>query len=103
MPRGVIGIGKAGQNTMTPAIACRVSAAARADKHVFCGPPLATNVPDAIGSVRACAEAGLKLGVNFHDRHFPRVQDVSRLVVDGAGTDRRGRASNQGIRDDRPC
>jgi 1,5-anhydro-D-fructose reductase (1,5-anhydro-D-mannitol-forming) len=61
----------------------QVIAAARAGKHVLCDKPLATNVPDAERAVEACSSAGVKLGINFHNRHLPWVQDVRRLIADG--------------------
>ena len=57
-----------------------IHAAARAGKHVLCDKPLAINVPDAAAALEACNEAGVKLGVNFHYRHLPWVQDVTRKV-----------------------
>ena len=60
-----------------------VIGAARAGKHVLCDKPLATNVLDASQSVRACTDAGVKLGVNFHNRYLPWVQDVSQMIGDG--------------------
>lgn len=61
----------------------QVIAAARAGKHVLCDKPLATNVPDSERAVEACSSAGVKLGINFHNRHLPWVQDVRRLIADG--------------------
>jgi len=58
----------------------QVIAAAAAGKHVFCDKPLANNVPDATRALEACSAAGVKLGINFHNRHLPWVQDVSRLI-----------------------
>jgi len=67
-------------NLLHPA---QVIAAAGAGKHVLCDKPLAINVEDARAALEACAEAGVKLGVNFHNRHLPWVKDVSRLIADG--------------------
>ena len=61
----------------------QVVAAARAGKHVLCDKPLAINVADARTALQACADAGVKLGVNFHNRHLPWVKDVSRIIADG--------------------
>lgn len=61
----------------------QVIAAARAGKHVLCDKPLATNAASAEAAVRACVEAGVKLGVNFHNRFLPWVQDVTKLVTSG--------------------
>lgn len=61
----------------------QVVAAAQAGKHVLCDKPLAITVPDAERAVEACSTAGVKLGINFHNRHLPWVQDVRRLITDG--------------------
>ena len=61
----------------------QVIAAAAAGKHVLCDKPLAINVADARAAVEACSEAGVELGINFHNRHLPWVKDVSRLIADG--------------------
>ncbi len=61
----------------------QVVAAAAAGKHVFCDKPLGNNVPDARRAYEACLDAGVKLGINFHNRHLPWVGDVSRLIADG--------------------
>lgn len=63
--------------------AAQVVAAAKAGKHVLCDKPMAINVPDAIAAVEACEKAGVKLGINFHNRHLPWVQDAKKLVADG--------------------
>lgn len=47
----------------------QVLAAARAGKHILCEKPLATAVDDAEEMVRACLDAGVKLGTGFHLRH----------------------------------
>jgi len=62
----------------------QVIAAARAGKHVLCDKPLAINVPDAERALHACEEAGVKLGINFHNRHLPWVKDVTNLIRTGA-------------------
>ncbi|HSJ84983.1 MAG TPA: Gfo/Idh/MocA family oxidoreductase [Acidimicrobiia bacterium] len=61
----------------------QVIAAASAGKHVLCDKPLANNVADAEAALKACTEAGVALGVNFHNRQLPWVKDVSRLIADG--------------------
>lgn len=61
----------------------QVVAAAAAGKHVFCDKPLALNVPDAARSVEACEAAGVKIGINFHNRYLPWVQDTKKLVAEG--------------------
>lgn len=61
----------------------QVVAAAGAGKHVLCDKPLAINVPDAAQAVQACADAGVKLGITFHNRFLPWVRDVSRMIGGG--------------------
>jgi 1,5-anhydro-D-fructose reductase (1,5-anhydro-D-mannitol-forming) len=63
--------------------AAQTIAAARAGKHVLCDKPMAITVADAVASVEACEEAGVKLGINFHNRHLPWVQDTKKMVADG--------------------
>jgi 1,5-anhydro-D-fructose reductase (1,5-anhydro-D-mannitol-forming) len=62
----------------------QVVAAARAGKHVLCDKPLAIDVEGARRAVGSCADAGVTLGVNFHNRQLPWVRDVSRLIEEGA-------------------
>ncbi|MDH3309035.1 MAG: Gfo/Idh/MocA family oxidoreductase [Acidimicrobiia bacterium] len=63
--------------------AAQVVAAARAGKQVLCDKPLAINVGDAAAALRACQEAGVRLGVNFHYRHLPWVGDVTGMITAG--------------------
>jgi 1,5-anhydro-D-fructose reductase (1,5-anhydro-D-mannitol-forming) len=58
-------------------------AAARAGKHVFCDKPMATSVPDAQRIVDECERAGVKLGVNFHNRFMPCFIDCRRIIAAG--------------------
>lgn len=58
-------------------------AAARAGKHVFCDKPLATNAADAERIVRECEKAGVKLAINFHNRHMPCFIETRRIVHSG--------------------
>ena len=58
-------------------------AAARAGKHVFCDKPMATRVADAERIVRECEKAGVKLGVNFHNRFMPCFIETRRLIASG--------------------
>lgn len=58
-------------------------AAASAGKHVFCDKPLATSVTDAYRVVQACKEAGVTLGLNFHYRHLPWVEEARRVITNG--------------------
>ena len=61
----------------------QVIAAARAGKHVLCDKPLAVDVVGAERALRACHDAGVTLGVNFHYRHLPWIHDVTRMIGDG--------------------
>ena len=58
-------------------------AAARAGKHVFCDKPMATTVADAERIVRECERAGVKLGVNFHNRFMPCFIETRRIIAAG--------------------
>ena len=58
-------------------------AAARAGKHVFCDKPMATSVADAERIVRECDKAGVKLGVNFHNRFMPCFIEAKRIIESG--------------------
>jgi 1,5-anhydro-D-fructose reductase (1,5-anhydro-D-mannitol-forming) len=58
-------------------------AAARAGKHVFCDKPMATNVADAERMVRECEKAGVKLGLNFHNRFMPCFVDTRKIIESG--------------------
>lgn len=63
--------------------AAQAIAAASAGKHVLCDKPLAISVADAHAVVDACASAGVALGVNFHYRQLPWVQDVAGIIAEG--------------------
>ena len=58
-------------------------AAARAGKHVFCDKPMATNVADAERIVAECERAGVKLGVNFHNRYMQCFVDAKDVIASG--------------------
>lgn len=58
-------------------------AAARAGKHVFCDKPMATSAADAERMIRECEKAGVKLGVNFHNRFMPCFIDTQRIIESG--------------------
>jgi 1,5-anhydro-D-fructose reductase (1,5-anhydro-D-mannitol-forming) len=61
----------------------QVIAAARAGKHVFCDKPMATSVADAERMVRECEKAGVKLGINFHNRFMPCFIETRRVIASG--------------------
>lgn len=58
-------------------------AAARAGKHVFCDKPMATSAADAERVVKECDKAGVKLGVNFHNRFMPCFIETKRIIDSG--------------------
>lgn len=61
----------------------QIVAAARAGKHVFCDKPMTTSVADAERAIAECEKAGVKLGVNFHNRFMPPFMDAKRIVDSG--------------------
>jgi 1,5-anhydro-D-fructose reductase (1,5-anhydro-D-mannitol-forming) len=61
----------------------QVIAAAKAGKHVLCDKPMALTVADAVRAIEACRDAGVKLGINFHNRRLQWVNDVKAMVADG--------------------
>ena len=61
----------------------QVVAAAQAGKHVLCEKPLATSVADASRVVEACRTAGVRLGINFHNRQLSWVRDTKELIANG--------------------
>jgi 1,5-anhydro-D-fructose reductase (1,5-anhydro-D-mannitol-forming) len=63
--------------------AAQAIAAARAGKHVFCDKPMAIAVADAESMVRECDKAGVRLGINFHNRFMPCFQEMRRVIASG--------------------
>ncbi len=61
----------------------QIVAAARAGKHVFTEKPLGVSAADAERAARACAEAGVTLGVGYNWRFQPALQRIRALVEDG--------------------
>jgi 1,5-anhydro-D-fructose reductase (1,5-anhydro-D-mannitol-forming) len=61
----------------------QVMAAAAAGKHILCDKPMSLSAEQAAREVEACERAGVKLGINFHNRHLPWVRDVRRMIADG--------------------
>ncbi|HEX9435833.1 MAG TPA: Gfo/Idh/MocA family oxidoreductase [Candidatus Limnocylindria bacterium] len=59
-------------------------AAARAGKHVFCEKPLARTPDQARAIVRACDDAGVRLGVGHVVRYFPEYRRAKELIDEGA-------------------
>ena len=63
--------------------AAQVTAAAMAGKHVFTEKPLALDRASARSAVRACAKAGVTLGVGYNWRFQPALQEMRRMLDDG--------------------
>ena len=61
----------------------QVIAAARAGKHVFSEKPLGVEPVEALAAVEACRQGGVALGVDFHNRYLPWVQDVTEMITGG--------------------
>jgi 1,5-anhydro-D-fructose reductase (1,5-anhydro-D-mannitol-forming) len=61
----------------------QVVAAAKAGKHVLCDKPMALSVQDAVHAIEACRDAGVKLGINFHNRRLQWVNECKEMVADG--------------------
>ena len=62
----------------------QVIAAAGAGKHVFCEKPLGVEPAEAARAVQECRDGGVALGIDFHNRYLPWVQDVTDMVAGGA-------------------
>ncbi len=63
--------------------AAQIIAAAKARKHVFTEKPLALAAKDARAALRACARAGVTLGVGYNWRFQPALQEIRRMLEDG--------------------
>lgn len=57
--------------------------AARAGRHVLCEKPLDVNLEKANALIRACREAGVKLGAIFQRRLHPLSKLIKRTIDDG--------------------
>lgn len=60
-----------------------VLACAAAGKHVLCDKPLAPNAADAQRVLKACQDAGVKLGVGYQMRFNPVHQEMARRIATG--------------------
>ncbi|WP_318618015.1 Gfo/Idh/MocA family oxidoreductase [Sporosarcina sp. YIM B06819] len=58
--------------------------AAKANKHILCEKPLATEVADAQAMVQACEEAGVILQVAYPVRFAPVMENVKAMIQEGA-------------------
>lgn len=61
----------------------QIIAAARAGKHVFCDKPMTTSTADAERALRECEKAGVRLGINFHNRFMPGFIETRRTIESG--------------------
>ncbi|MDH4115823.1 MAG: Gfo/Idh/MocA family oxidoreductase [Acidimicrobiia bacterium] len=61
----------------------QVVLAAEHGKHVMCDKPLATTAEDAHRAVAACEQAGVFLGINFHNRYLRWPERVRELISSG--------------------
>ncbi|MFT8243512.1 Gfo/Idh/MocA family protein [Roseomonas sp. BN140053] len=61
----------------------QIVAAAAAGKHVFSEKPLGVDAASAERAARACAEAGVTLGVGYNWRYQPALQRIRQLIDDG--------------------
>lgn len=78
-----------------------VERAAAAGKHVLTEKPLATTPASAAAMVRACAAAGVQLGVVHNYLHFPEIVTARQLVENGAiGTPEVAILNYLGVRED---
>lgn len=57
--------------------------AARAGKHILLEKPLGVDLASATSIVQGCADAGVRLTVNFSFRYIPTVQFVKHLLAEG--------------------
>ena len=58
-------------------------AAVRAGKHVYCDKPMAANIEDAKALLRAAADAGVRVGMNFQTRHHTCFEEAKHVIDDG--------------------
>ena len=58
-------------------------AAAKAGKHVFTEKPMTTSIEEADAMVAACKDAGVKLGVAFHNRWHAGLRKLHEAVGEG--------------------
>lgn len=56
--------------------------AAKAGKHVICEKPMAMNVAECDAIIKACDDAGVKLGVGYRLQYEPYTQEVKRLIAE---------------------
>lgn len=60
------------------------TAAMRAGRHVLCEKPMAMNYPEALAMVRTARETGVRFGVAYYRRLYPKLRRARELVNAGA-------------------
>jgi predicted dehydrogenase len=58
--------------------------AARHKKHALVEKPMGMTGDEADQMVEACQSAGVKLGVAYYRRHYPKIQKIRELILTGA-------------------
>ncbi|WP_051621001.1 Gfo/Idh/MocA family protein [Paenibacillus sp. UNC451MF] len=58
--------------------------AAKSGKHVLCEKPMALNAIQGEQMVAACREQGVKLGIAYYRRYYPKIQKMKELIEAGA-------------------
>ncbi|WP_282937861.1 Gfo/Idh/MocA family oxidoreductase [Paenibacillus sp. RC67] len=58
--------------------------AARSGKHVLCEKPMALNSAESERMMAVCREQGVKLGIAYYRRYYPKVQKMKELIDAGA-------------------
>lgn len=59
-------------------------AAARSGKHVLCEKPMAINSAQSERMIAVCREQGVKLGIAYYRRYYPKIQRMKELIEAGA-------------------
>lgn len=58
--------------------------AAKAEKHILCEKPIATEVKDAEAMIKACEEAGVILQIAYPVRFAPVIENIKAMIQQGA-------------------
>lgn len=58
--------------------------AARHGKHVLCEKPMALNAEQGDSMIAVCRENGVKLGIAYYRRYYPKIQKMKQLIEAGA-------------------
>jgi 1,5-anhydro-D-fructose reductase (1,5-anhydro-D-mannitol-forming) len=57
--------------------------AARYGKHVLCEKPMAHSAGEAVEMVAACREHGVRLGIAYYRRYYPKMKEIRRIIEGG--------------------